>query len=72
MRRIFFLSNWILCSSSKSHGSVALSNVPGPSSMMMPDESYNENIPNLSFSLNPSMQKETKTKEEVAPEEYRE
>ena len=53
---------------SKSHGSVALSNVPGPNSMMMPDESYKENIPNLSFSLNPppppSIPKETKPKDE--------
>ena len=44
--------------------------------MMMPDESYKENIPNLSFSLNPppsppSISKETKPKDEgkVKPEE---
>ena len=63
------MENLLLCSLSKSHGSVSLSNVPGPNSMMMPDESYKENIPNLSFSLNPppsppSISKETKPKDE--------
>ena len=54
------------------HGTVALSNVPSSSAGLVPDDSTyfsNENIPNLSFSLNPPKALPAAAAAELEPEE---